>query len=78
MMKILMAIVLWFPFSIPKDTTPKIVFVNKTQEAVVKNIGANNGKIKVTTGKELTARIKVRLIIPDIKKHAKIARAKKQ
>ncbi|GEM_PF-4225071 len=64
MMKILVALILWFPFSIPQDTTPKVVFVNETQEAIGENRGHTKGAIKISKGGELISRVKVRLIIP--------------
>ena len=68
MVAILMALIVWFPFSIPKDTTHKIVFVNETKEAVIQNKGANSGNIYAIKGKQITECAKVKLIIPNVGK----------
>ncbi len=68
MMAILVALIMWFPFSIPKDTTPKVIFVNENKKVAIVRGSKTSKNIHITKGKEITARVKVRLIIPDIHK----------
>ncbi len=66
MIKIIVALMMWFPFSVPRDTTPKIKSINSYKIVAVMN-DAKKGEYKVTTGKSVVSRIKIRVIIPSRK-----------
>ena len=66
MIKIIVALMMWFPFSIPKDTTPKIRSINSYKIVAVMD-DAKKGEYKVTTGKSVVSKVKVKIIIPDWK-----------
>ncbi len=64
MVAFLVAIIIWFPFSVPKDTTPKVVIVDETKTAVTQRGDVKNTNVHIVKDKQITASIKVRLVIP--------------
>lgn len=59
----------WFPFSLPKDTTPKILFVYENEEDISKTLMDKNACINRENGKNITKTIVVKLIIPPTNKN---------
>ena len=63
MFKIIVAVLMWFPFTLPKDTTPKIQYINSYRIEAISN-ERNKPNIKITKGKSVVSSVKVRIIIP--------------
>ncbi len=63
MIKLIVALIIWFPFTVPKDTTPKIKYIDTYKVEAVYG-GPGEAVKKITKDKSIVDSVKVTIIIP--------------